>query len=228
MIQAYPRIYAWAAIVTVLIVVAASFGLASIAHAQDAAPAAPPVGIEGILAIIGNSAATGLATLLTLIVGYFSPSLPAWLRSIIERNTTEEANKWEAYVTTAANSAFAYAQAKYLSPEKIETYEQRADFLGYAINFINAHHDDIVAFADKNGNGVIDILESRLAKMAPNMPAPPVTSPADPEPVTLTQAQSLMGGPVRRGVTPKPFDDVKAMAPKLVRGKAAPHRAAMQ
>jgi len=227
MIQAYLKPYAWAAIITVLLVLAVCFGISTIAHAQESAPAAPPVGAEGILALIINSGTAAIVAVVGLIFSYLAPAIlknvPEWIASSIDVKRATEALNWEPYVTSASHSAFEYAAAKLgITPDKINTYEQRADFLGWAINFINAHHDDIVAWSDKNGNGVIDILESRLASMAPNMPAPQVTSPAE-EPVTLTQAQSLMGGPVRRAVTPKPFDDVKAMAPKLVRGKPATH-----
>lgn len=204
MINAYPRMYFWAAVFAVLFVLAVFFGI-PVVHAQNAAPAAPPVGGEGILDVVRSSVVTGAVSLFGVLLAVVSSYLPAWLKALVDSMTTSEGAKWQGYVSTATGEAFDYARSKLgIAPDKVASWSEKNAVLRFAEEFMVAHYADIVSYVDKNGNGLPDILETALAKIAPSAPVN-TPAPIEPEPMAAEQVQGLMStGPVRRGVTKTP------------------------
>lgn len=162
--------YARAALILATLI-AFAFLFATIALAQDAvAPAATDDG--SIVGLIRDSFTAALIAIVTGAVAWLSRRADSWLGGRIDLNATLDAVNWQSYVKDAADDAFAYAQNRIMPPEKITTLADKSKFLAAAYAFIAAHNDDIVKFADKNGNGVIDILEALLAKRVPLPSAP--------------------------------------------------------
>lgn len=164
------RLLAAAAALLILII----FGMvatAAVVFAQDAAPAPAEGGYEALAALVRESFTASLLAAGTALIAWFAPKVQKWFGGYIDLNATMEAVEWEKYVDDAARKAFGYAQAKLgVTPAKLHTLEQRGDFLAWALHYMRSHHEDIVAFADKNGNGVIDIMETRLVEIAPQLP----------------------------------------------------------
>lgn len=208
----YMRALSLATLLVLLII--ATMG---VALAQDAAPAVAPTGWEASIALVRDSFIAALIAVVSGAIAWLSRKADAWLGGRIDLNATMDALQWEQYLREAASNAFAHAQARLgLSPDKIATIEEKTNFLAAAFRFIAKHNDDIVKFADKDGNGVIDILETQLAKIAPNLPrgAEPAAAPAmgfmDAEPVRRAprpareMAERLRPTPPAEPVKPAP------------------------
>lgn len=165
------RLLAAAAALLILII----FGMvatAAVVFAQEAAPAPAEGGYMALAALLRESFTAALIFAGTALIAWLAPKFQKWFGGYIDLNSTMEAVEWEKYVDDAARKAFNFAQVKIgITPEKLHTLEQKGDFLAWALHYMRSHHEDIVAFADKNGNGVIDIIETRLVELAPALPA---------------------------------------------------------
>lgn len=155
--------------------------LASAAFAQDAAPAPAETDIIGL---IFSSAAAGAASLVAVILAAITPHIPVWIRAVIDAITTKEALGWEALIDSALDRAEAYARTKF------DAVKDRPGYLNAMVVFLHTYNREIVQWADKNGNGIIDLLEARLPPVEGGKKSPPI------DPV-----QTLMAATARRGVS---------------------------
>lgn len=163
------RLLAAAAALLILIV----FGMvatAAVVFAQEAVPAPAEGGYEAMIVLVRESFTAALVAGATLLLGWFATTVKKWTAGRIDLDSTLDAVEWEKYIDDAARKAFSYAQIKLpgLTPQKLKTEEDKGGFLAWALHYIRTHHEDIVAIADKNGNGVIDLLEARLQALAPD------------------------------------------------------------
>lgn len=205
------RLLAAAAALLVLIVLG-MVATAAVVFAQEAAPVPAAGGYEAMIGLVRESFTAALMAGATLLLGWFATTIKKWTAGRIDLDSTLEALEWERYVDDASRKSFSYAQIKLgLTPEKLKTEEEKGGFLAWALHYMRSHHEDIVAFADKNGNGVVDILEAQLAKIAPDHVFPAGT------------AQGFMASPKRRAApAPKSDDSGGMMTPAAMaarRGK---------
>ena len=145
------------------------------AVAQDAIAVTPtgPAPVDdswaASIALIKDSL---IATILAVIAGvmtWASSHAPAWLKAIIDKLTTSEAIEWDDHVRLALGNAFDIAAAKVgVTAENLATLEQKADFMSWAVGALRKYNKEIVAFVDKDQNGVIDLVEVELAKRGAN------------------------------------------------------------
>lgn len=189
-------------------VIAFIFAAMGVAFAQDVVAVVPtgPAPVDdswaASIALIKDSL---IATILAVIAGvlsWASSKAPAWLKAIIDKATTSEALNWEEYVSAALTKAFDVAAAKVgVDADSLETMEQKADFLGTAVGTLRKYNKDIVAYLDKDANGVIDLVELELLKRgapAKLFEVAPVPFPVPPAPQA---AMGFMEAPTpRRGV----------------------------
>lgn len=179
------------------------------AMAQDAVAVTPtgPAPVDdswaASIALIRDSL---IATILAVIAGvlsWASSKAPAWLKAIIDKATTSEALNWEEYVSAALTKAFDVAAAKVgVDADSLETMEQKADFLGTAVGTLRKYNKDIVAYLDKDANGVIDLVELELLKRGAPAKLFPAADPVPfPVPPAPQAAMGFMEAPQpRRGV----------------------------
>lgn len=136
---------------------------AGVAFAQDATTAPTPT--QDVIGLIFSSASAGAASVLALLLAAILQHAPAWLRAIIDHLTTSEALKWEALTDSALDRAEAFARTKF------DAMKDRNGFLNAMVMFLHAYNREIVQYADKNGNGIIDLLEARLPPTGKTPPA---------------------------------------------------------
>ena len=172
--------YARALFALCFIVFVILVAFAGVAAAQEAGPVtvdqiAAPVAEEGYTGIAGfaNTALTGLASALALIVTAVITRLwnhiPMWAQAAIDRLTTTDSKEWRENVREAAYDALMHATVKLkIDPKSIQSWEEKNAFLSLAGQFITRFDPDIKALVDKDGDGIPDILEIALAKIAPN------------------------------------------------------------
>ncbi|HAH10831.1 MAG TPA: hypothetical protein DCL48_12105 [Alphaproteobacteria bacterium] len=153
---------------------------AGVAMAQEAGPVtvdqiAAPVADEGYTGIAGlaNTALTGLASGLALLIAAVVTRLwnmfPVWAQAAIDKMTTTDSKEWRENVREAAYDALMHATVKLkIDPKSIQSWEEKSAFLTLAGQFITRFDPDIKALVDKDGDGIPDILEIALAKIAPN------------------------------------------------------------
>lgn len=169
-----------AALITIFILFAVYAGHA--AFAQDVIAVTPTSPLPepestwaGMIVIMRESFTAALLAVATTALAWFATKIQAWTGGRIDLNETIEAVEWERYVDSAAAKAFAYAQSKAgITPEKLDSLREKDNFLAWALRYIGDHHDDIVSYLDKNGNNVIDVLETRLVGLAPDKVFPGV------------------------------------------------------
>lgn len=127
---------------------------------------APPAATwEASIALIRDSMIATILAVIAGVISWLSSLAPAWARALIDKATTSEAVNWEDYVSTALGKAFDVAAAKVgATPENLASAEQKADFMGWAVGTLRKYNKDIVSFLDKDGNGVVDLVELELAK----------------------------------------------------------------
>ena len=173
----------------VLLVLGAGLGMmfAGAAFAQDAAPVAPEASTKDMIDLVFSSAAAGAMSLGAVLLAFLAKHLPGWLTPILDYITTSEADRWEALVTSGLDRAEAYARTKF------DAAKDRAGYVNAMATFLAMFNREIVQFADKNGNGIIDLIETRLPPDHSGKKAPPA-----PDPV-----QTLMAATQRRGVRTK-------------------------
>ncbi len=191
--------------------------MVSTAAAQEAGPVtvdqiAAPVAEEGYTGIAGlaNTALTGLASALALLVTAVVTRLwnhiPIWAQAAIDRLTTTDSKEWRENVREAAYDALMHATVKLkIDPKSIHSWEEKNAFLALAGQFITRFDPDIKALVDKDGDGIPDILEIALAKIAPN-----TAMIGKPE-----MAQGFMAAPEPRGVKARdPHKEIQSFAAK--------------
>ena len=195
--------------ILLVFVVAFIFAAMGVAFAQDVVAATPtgPAPVDdswaASIALIRDSL---IATILAVIAGvlsWASSKAPAWLKAVIDKATTSEALNWEEYVSAALTKAFDVAAAKVgVDADSLETMEQKADFLGTAVGTLRKYNKDIVAYLDKDANGVIDLVELELLKRGAPAKLFPAADPVPfPVPPAPQAAMGFMEAPQpRRGV----------------------------
>ena len=144
---------------------------AGVAFAQDAAPAVPVPQTDPI-DLIFSSASAAIVSLFGAVMLVITRYAPQWVVALIEHLTTSEAVKWEALLDSAMDRAEAYARSKF------DLVKDRAGYLNAMVMFMHTFNPEIVRWADKNNNGVIDLIESRLPA-GPTPPKPGAAAAAD-------------------------------------------------
>lgn len=157
----------------VLVMLFALAMMAAPAFAQDAAPVAPEASTKDMIDLVFSSAAAGAMSLGAVLLAFLAKHLPGWLTPILDYITTSEADRWEALVTSGLDRAEAYARTKF------DAVKDRAGYVNAMATFLAMFNREIVQFADKNGNGIIDLIETRL---------PPDHSGKKPAPAPEVQA----------------------------------------
>lgn len=189
-------------------VIAFIFAAMGVAFAQDVVAVVPtgPAPVDdswaASIALIKDSL---IATILAVIAGvmtWASSHAPAWLKAIIDKLTTSEAIEWDDHVRLALGNAFDIAAAKVgVTAENLATLEQKADFMSWAVGALRKYNKEIVAFVDKDQNGVIDLVEVELAKRGANPKLFEVApDPFPPAPPAQMGFAEITPSP-RRGVT---------------------------
>lgn len=132
---------------------------ATTAFAQDAA--APAVATWGdILSYWRDGAAAALATGLSVVAGWFGWKGEKSRKLGDDAKETKEGLDWESLIDRIAKKVFNMAAIKVgITPDKIQSFEDKEGFLGWAMYFLRTHHADVAAWLDKNANGIPDFLE---------------------------------------------------------------------
>lgn len=216
---AWPRII-FAACFFLLVLIVAFGGVAFAQAIPEAALTEPPVEYTG-LAGVANSALAGLASalalLVTMVVGRLWNMIPTAFQAMIDKLTTTDSVQWRENIRQAAYDALVHATVKLkIDPATIKTWEEKNAFLTLAGQFISRFDPDIKALIDKDGDGIPDVLEIALAKIAPQ-----TAMIARPDPLAAPQGFMSATEPARRGVAPvKPRASdaaVEALASKFTR-----------
>lgn len=150
------------------------------AWAQETAPLVEPL-IPAIETVAEPNTWQSLATLVresftaallagvTMLLAWLSTKFQRWFGVNIDLKETLDSVEWEKYVDDVARKAFSYAQTKIgIGASDLKTAEQKEGFLRWAAYFVEHYNDDIMKFLDKNGNNVLDVLETRLVGLAPS------------------------------------------------------------
>ena len=153
---------------------------AGVALAQDAAPAAVPPAPD-LISLWFSSASAVVVSLMGALLAVATRHAPAWVVGFVDHLTTSEAVKWEALLDSAMERAEAYARSKF------DLVKDRAGYLNAMVMFMHTFNPEIVRWADKNNNGVIDLIESRL----PAGSVPPPKAPADIMPIRSTRKREV-------------------------------------
>lgn len=143
---------------------------------QIAAPAAPEGSTKDMIDLVFSSAAAGAMSLGAILMAFLAKQLPAWVTPIIDYITTSEADRWERLTTTALDKAEAYARQRY------DAFKDRAGYVNAMATFLAMFNREIVQFADQNGNGIIDLIETRLPALPGKSPTPAAAA-VDPLPL---------------------------------------------
>ena len=197
----------------------AAFGIlllvAAAAMAQDAVTVTPtgPAPVDdswaASVALIRDSLIASILAVIAGVISWASTYLPAWLKAIIDKITTSEAVEWDDYVRIAIGNAFDVAAAKVgVTAENLESMEQKADFLGTAVGTLKRYNKDIVAYLDKDANGVIDLVELELMKRGASPKLFEVAPDPFPVPPVTRVAASFMDVAPRRSVKAKTAADL--------------------
>ena len=143
------------------------------AWAQDVAPIVQPAADPGtwtsFATLLRESFTAALLAGATALLAWLSTKFQRWFGVNIDLKETLDSVEWEKYVDDVARKAFAYAQTKIgISASDLKSAEQKEGFLRWAAYFVENYNDDIMKFLDKNGNNVLDVLETRLVGLAPS------------------------------------------------------------
>lgn len=164
---------------------------ATVALAQDAAPAAPEGSTKDLIDLVFSSAAAGAMSLGAVVLAFVAKHIPAWLTPVLDFITTSEAKRWEDLTTAALDRAEAYARARY------DVLKDRAGYVNAMAIFLAQFNREITQWADKNGNGIIDLIETRLP------PAPDGRKPAAAPAAAFMDAQDKRGAGALRQKGPQ-------------------------
>lgn len=194
------RAFYWRAVPLILFLAAVVFLLMlitiSVAFAQDAAQAAPESSTKDTIDLIFSSVAAGAASILAVILAQVARLLPKWAGPIFDAITTSEAARWEQLQTAAIDKAEAYARSKF------DALKDRNGFVNAMATFLATYNREIVEWADKDGNGIIDLIEGRLPP-SPNAPEAPQAflRPVPGAPKARASDEALARLASKRGVT---------------------------
>lgn len=166
----------------VLVMLFALAMLAAPAFAQEAVAPTQPDMID----LVFSSAAAAATSLLAVILAFVARILPKWAGPVFDLITTTEASRWEQYQDAALDRAEAWARTKF------DALKDRNGYVNAVVTFLHAHNSDLLKYVDKNGNGVIDLLEARLPPVEPGKKT-----------VAPHTLQTLMAATARRGVSKK-------------------------
>jgi hypothetical protein len=167
--------------------VALAFGAlicAGVAFSQSVPPTV--AGDTDLVDLVFKSASAGAAALVAWLLSVVTAKFNTWTGIHFDAKSTAEAFQWEQYLDSAFGRAEAYARTK------VDVAKNRSGYINAVVTFLHTYNRDILLWADKNGNGIIDLLEPRL-------PAVPGVPPG-----------------------PQGFMDPAGMAPKLARKPKAP------
>lgn len=157
------------------------FVFAGVAFAQDAATVARQ---PGLLDVFATSASAALAGILTIATGVVLKQLPTWARGWLEAKSTTESKDWSIYTDAAVNRAKAYAE------KKLKGARDSNRYVNLVVEYLHKYEPEIVKWADKNGDGVLDFLEPWLPhSVEPTKPAPAVASVSPMAPRKVTRAK---------------------------------------
>lgn len=169
------RLFYARAIPAVLFILVMLFALAMMAAPAFAqavtAPAQP-----GILDIAATSLSAALAGVLTIGSAFVIKQLPSWMGSWLEAKATTESKDWSIYTDAAVNRAKAYAE------KKLKGARDSSRYVNFVIEYLHKYEPEIIRWADKNGDGVLDFLEPWL---------PDHVNPKPPEAVTQMPARKV-------------------------------------
>jgi hypothetical protein len=184
--------------------------------AQTVPPVAADAGWAGFFALVRDSLSAALVAIATGAAVWVSTKVQAWTGLHVDAKSTMEALNWEGVIKSAADNAFAFATSRTgITPENIKSLGDKSAFLNVALNFANRYNPEILAFLDGNHDGVLDLLEAQLAKIAPNAPVTPTQAP--PAPVPPMAPQGFLQTPS----TPMPH---RRQTPAEMAAKLAPKR----
>lgn len=148
---------------------------AGVASAQEAAPisvdeiaapvAEPEATTQDILSLVFSTAAAGAMSIGAVLMAVLARFLPRWLMGVVEWFWTSEADRWERLVTNGLDRAESYARSQF------DVGKDRAGFVNAMAMFLAKYNREIVQWADKDGDGIIDLIQTRLPP-APNAPQP--------------------------------------------------------
>lgn len=171
----------------VLVMLFAIAMMAAPAFAQDAAPVAPEQDFIGLLFSTTGAAISGVVALIWAAI-----NPPPWLKAIGDFMTTKEALNWENLLNSGLSRAEAYARTQF------DLAKDRDGYINAMVVFLHSYNREIAHWADKDGNGIIDLIQSRLP---PGSVPPPKTAAAPMMPLAAT--------PLPRGVRRKSGEAVQ-------------------
>lgn len=153
-----------------------------VVFAQDAVAAPADGGLEGIITLVRDGLIAGVVALVGLALSWVQAKLPAWLSARINLAETAESLDWRKNLQEAITNGITHARiAHQLEPGDIKTWADKSKFIGTVMSFIGRYEQDIVSFFDKDQNGIPDLVEIELAKLAPDtMKVRPPGSPQTP------------------------------------------------
>lgn len=169
--------------------------------AQTVPPVAADAGWAGFFALVRDSFSAAIVVIIAGLGTWVSTKIKGWAgdnetakKVQTAATSTLDALNWQALLKSAADDAFASATAKTgITPENITKLSEKSVFLNVALSFANRYNPEILAFLDGNNDGVLDILEAQLAKIAPRAPVTP--APAMPPPVPPMASQGFLQTP---------------------------------
>jgi hypothetical protein len=166
------QLYARALLVLVFFFLVFLIACAGVAFAQDAAPA-DVAKEQDLIGLIFTSTNAAIGGLVALIWAAINP--PPWLKAIADFLTTKEALNWEHLVTSGLDRAEAYARTQF------DLAKDHDGYVNAMVMFLHSYNREIAKWADKDGNGVIDLIQSRLpaGSVQPPKPAAKPAVPAD-------------------------------------------------
>lgn len=192
----YPRAILMCAVVFLLCVIVATIAVAQevapiaaedLAAPAVAAPAEPEATTKDVIDLVFSTAAAGAMSLGAVIIAFLTRVLPAWVGPILDYIKTSEADRWERLVTNGLDRAEAYARSK------ADAVKDRSGYVNAMATFLAQFNREIVEWADKDGNGIIDLIETRLPP-APVSSAPsPASSAFMPPPQRTTLVRAPKG-----------------------------------
>lgn len=169
---------AFGLVLLVLVLLFALLMMAAPAFAQAAtAPAQPD-----LFDLMFSTAGAAIGGLVVAAWAMLKP--PPWLKAVADAVTTKEALNWEHLVTSGLDRAEAYARTKY------DAAKDSGDYARAMGSFLESFNPEIVKWADKNGNGIIDLIETRL---------PPGSVPPPKAPAVAASIASIPRGVRRKG-----------------------------
>jgi hypothetical protein len=170
------------------------FGLHQAFAQSVTAPAG--AGVENVLGELQTAVLAALFGALTWLTSHAIGYLPAAVRGVADSAVTKDALGWQELLRSVAENSMAHARMRLgISPSEIATREQKHDFLGWMLTFIDVHNQEILdeyrkLFAKSSKDpavveqrarlGVKQAMEAELAKVARSLPAEMAQAATDP------------------------------------------------